>query len=92
MVIAAARAAGKLLALPAEHDDAARDQLAALLGDFDADADARSAALESLVALNDPRLASALQAAVLDAGLERSELLRRIESLLAERKIAVKAG
>ena len=46
----------------------------------------RTAALDSLVALNDPRLGKALVAAVRDGALENSDLLRQIEELLARQK------
>ncbi len=87
---AAARAAAKLLLLPNTKDDPARDQLAALLADADAEPYARSAALEALIAINDPRLPAALQAAARDATLERSNLLQRVETVIAEKKIALK--
>jgi HEAT repeat protein len=83
---ASARAAGKLLALPKVEADDIRDRLASLLSDSDAAQSARSAALDSLVALNDPRLDHALAAAVTDAGLERTELMARIEQTIKERK------
>jgi len=48
---------------------------------------ARLAALNSLLALNDPRLDGALALAVRDAGLESSDLLNKIEKQLCKRKV-----
>ena len=64
-----------------------RDQLASLLADPRAPLEARTAAFDSLVVLNDPRLDSALSQTARDAGLEGGELLNKIEKLLRERKI-----
>ena len=86
VVVAAARAARKLLAAPEVRADEVRDRLAALLADPDASQPVRAAALESLVALDDPRLAGALRPAVRDGGLEGTDLLRRIEEQLALRR------
>jgi len=47
----------------------------------------RLAALNSLLALNDPRLDGALTVAVRDVGLERSDLLNKIEEQLCKRKV-----
>ena len=63
--------------------------IASLLADPGAPQQARVAALDSLVALNDPRLEAALIQAVRDAGLEGSDLLNRIEKLLRQRKVRV---
>jgi HEAT repeat protein len=87
MLTASARAAGNLAGLAAVRADDVRDQLASLLADPQAPQDARAAALDSLVALNDRRLDGALAQAVRDAGLEESDLLNRIEQLLSERKV-----
>jgi HEAT repeat protein len=87
MLTASARAAGNLAGLPSANANDVRDQLAALLADPQASQQARAAALDSLVALNDPRLDGALAQAVRDAGLEGSDLLNRIEQLLRERKV-----
>jgi HEAT repeat protein len=87
MLAASARAAGNLVALPGKKADDVGDQLALLLGDPGAPQEARAAALDSLVALNDPRLDDALTQAVRDAGLEESDLLNHIEKLLRERKV-----
>jgi HEAT repeat protein len=86
VVVAAARAARKLLAAPEARSDEVRDRLAALVADADASQAVRAAALESLVSSQDPRLGTALVAAAGDGGLEGSELMRRIEELLAARK------
>jgi hypothetical protein len=87
MLTASARAAGNLAGLPGVKADAVRDQLAGLLADPQAPQEARAVALDSLVALNDPRLDGALAQAVRDAGLEESDLLSHIEQLLRERKV-----
>src|ERR1700688_1042670 len=84
---ASARAASKLLALPGVSADDVRDRLAALLADRGAWQPARLAALNSLLALNDPRLDGALAIAVRDAGLENSELLSKIEEQLCKRSV-----
>jgi HEAT repeat protein len=86
VVVAAARAAGKLLALPDVKADDVRDRLAALLADQSASQPVREAALGTLVSLNDPRLGEALTRAARDSGLEGSDLLRRIEDRLATRQ------
>jgi HEAT repeat protein len=84
---ASARAAGKLLVSPGVSADDVRDCLAALLTDRGAWQPARLAALNSLLALNDRRLDSALAFAVRDAGLENSELLNKIEEQLCQRSV-----
>jgi HEAT repeat protein len=89
MVAASAEAAGKLLALPGAQADNVSDQLATLLADGDASPEARTAALRSLLILNDPRLNLALANAVRDAGLEGSRLMEQIDKHLRERKIAL---
>ena len=87
VLTASARSAGNLVALPGVKADDVRDQLASLLADSGAPQEARAAALNSLVALNDPRLDGALNQAVRDAGLEGSDLLAKIDKLLRERKV-----
>jgi len=87
MLTASARASRNLVTLPGAKADDLRDQLALLLTDASAPPEARAAALDSLAALNDPRLDHALAQAVRDAGLEGSDLLGRIEKLLRERKV-----
>ena len=89
VVLASARAAGKLLAPLGVKADDVRDQLAALFADADASEVLRLAALDTLVKVNDPRLDKALRAAVRDAGLESTSLMYRTEQLLAERKVKV---
>lgn len=84
---ASARAAGNLVALPGVSADDVRDQLATLLADRGAWQPARLAALNSLLALNDPRLDGALAVAVRDAGLENGDLLNKIEEQLYKRKV-----
>ncbi len=87
IVTASARAAGNLLALATVKADDVHDQLASLLADPGSPEQARAAALESLLKLNDPRLDSALAQAVRDARLEGGNLLGKIEKLLRERKV-----
>jgi hypothetical protein len=67
LLIASARAAGNLAALPGVTLGDVRDQLASLLGDPGAPLEARAAPLDSLVTLNDARLDRALSQAVRDA-------------------------
>jgi HEAT repeat protein len=87
LLIASARAAGNLAALPGVTAGDVRDQLASLLADPGAPLEARAAALDSLVTLNDARLDGALSQAVRDAGLEEGDLLNKIEKFLRERKV-----
>jgi len=87
MAVASARAAGNLAALPGTNADDIRDQLAELLSDPGASQEARGAALDSLLALHDPRLDGALAGAVRDPGLEESDLRYRAEKALRERKV-----
>ncbi len=87
LVLAAAAAARRLLAHPEVQADGTRDQLAALLADASASEQTRRAALDTLLALKDPRLDRALLAAVGEASLERTDLLSQVERLLRERKI-----
>ncbi len=87
MLAAAARAAGNLATLPGARADDIRDQLAALLSDAGAPQEARGAALDSLLALNDARLDGALAKSVRDAGLEGTDLLYKIEKALRDRKV-----
>jgi hypothetical protein len=86
---ASARAAGNLVALPGVSAGDVRDQLAILLADRGAWQPARLAALNSLLALNDPRLDSALALAVRDAGFESTDLLNKIEEQLYNRKVTL---
>ena len=78
--------ARKLLAQAGVRADDVRDELASLLTDIHANQAVRAAALETLVSLDDPRLAAALRAAARDAGLEGSPLLQAVEERLAARK------
>jgi len=87
IVTASARAAGNLLALATVKADDVHDQIASLLADPGSPEEARAAALESLLTLNDPRLNGALAQAVRDARLEGGNLLGKIEKLLRERKV-----
>ncbi len=86
VVIAAARAAAKLLARPGPGGEGIRNRLAALLADVDASLPVRQAALESLVALDDPRLGPALAAVARDANLEGSPLLVEVERRISGRE------
>ena len=79
LVIAACRAAGRLLARPGLKSDSVRDRLAALLADPDASVLVRQAALESMVALGDSRLARTLATVARDAKLEGTPLLHDVE-------------
>jgi HEAT repeat protein len=90
VVIAAARASRRLLALPGVKSDDIRERLASLLADVHATQPVRGAVLETLVTLKDPRLAVALGAAVRDAGLEDSPLLQTVEGQLSARKERLK--
>ena len=90
LVIAAARAAAKLLARPGISSDQVRDRLASLLADADASPAVRQAALDALTALHDTRLTKALEAAARDANLEGSPLLEQVEHLLATRTETLK--
>lgn len=87
MVTASARAVGNLLAFTTIKADDIRDQLASLLADSGSPEEARAAALESLLMLNDQRLDGALAQADRDARLEGGNLLGKIEKLLRERKV-----
>ena len=87
IAFASIQAAAKLLAVKDVKADELREQLATLFADGDAKKGLRLAALDALVAVNDPRLEQALKAAVRDAGLEGSELMARTEKLLRDRKV-----
>jgi hypothetical protein len=87
IMIAGTRAASRLLAQPEINGDAVRDQLAALLNDSTASEAVRTAALDALEALKDPRLDRALALADADATLETTHLLGRVERLMIERKV-----
>jgi HEAT repeat protein len=91
IVVAAARAAGKLIKKVGNDATELRAALAVLLADSSATEPMRAAALESLVLIEDPRLNTALASAVTDAGLEDTPLLARIEELLRERKVRLAA-
>ena len=85
LVIAAAQAAARLLARPDIKAEPVRDRLAALLADADAAETVRNAALDALIALDDPRLVPTLSAVARDANLEGTPLLARVESELVKR-------
>jgi hypothetical protein len=51
----------------------------------------RAAALEALIMIEDPRIHTALAAAVADAGLEGTSLQGRAEELMRERKVRLPA-
>jgi hypothetical protein len=86
LLIASARAAGNLAALPGVTADDVRNQLASLLADPGAPSEARAAALDSLVTLKDARLDGALAQAVRDAGLEEGDLLARLRNYCANER------
>lgn len=86
VVVAAAQAAQKLLSRPGVKADDVRERLSALLADVSASVPVRTAALQTLVALEDARLGSALTAAARDANLENTDLIRQVEERLAARK------
>jgi HEAT repeat protein len=85
VVLNAARAGVALLKKPDLKDDRVRDGLAGLLSGADASPEVRSAALDALVSLDDPRLLAALNVAASDVNLEGSPLLARIEAELETR-------
>jgi HEAT repeat protein len=87
IVIAGAAAARRLLAHADIKAPATRDHLAAILADSSASDQTRRAALDALLALDDPRLNGAIITAASDANLEGTDLLTQIERLLRERKI-----
>jgi HEAT repeat protein len=87
IVVAGAAAARRILARQDVKADDIRDQLAGLLADSSASEQTRRAALDTLSALNDPRLDGALITAVADGNLERTDLLAQVERLLRERKV-----
>ncbi len=88
LVIAATQAAARLLTRPELKSEPIRDRLAALLADADASPSVRAAALDALVALDDPRLPAALSAVARDANLEGTPLLVDVERELAGRSKA----
>ncbi|MDB5385373.1 MAG: hypothetical protein JWM11_1019 [Planctomycetaceae bacterium] len=90
VVIASARAAGKLVPAAEGQAEEIRTQLVTLLANADATEEVRAAVLDALLAIKDPRLNRALNAAVRDAGLEGSALLERIEKVMREQKIELK--
>ena len=85
IVIAAARAAAKLLARPGLKDDGIRDRLAALLADSDASPSVRHYALRALAALDDSRRDVTLALVARDANLENTPLLAEVERALSHR-------
>ncbi len=84
VVIAAARAAAKLLAHPDLKDDAIRDRLAALLANSDASPSVRHSALRALASLQDSRLDATLALVARDANLEGTPLLDEVELMLSK--------
>jgi hypothetical protein len=80
------RAVRKLVPPAGAQGDDIQDDLANLVGDAYTNQSVRTAALETLVSLNDSRLAAALSIAARDAGLEGSPLLQAVEERLASRK------
>jgi hypothetical protein len=90
VAIAATQAARKLLPPAGAQGDDIWDDLANLLGDAHVNQSVRATALETLVSLNDPRLAAALSTAARDVGLEGSPLLQVIEERLVLRNDRIK--
>jgi HEAT repeat protein len=89
IVAASVRGAAALFARGEVDDAALRDEIAALLASADAVVGVRTAALDALVELEDPRLDAALAAAVRDGRLETTGLLERVETLLEEQTVAL---
>ncbi len=84
IVIAAARAAARLLDHAEHNDDAIRDRLAALLAHSDASPAVRDVALRVLIALDDRRLRPTLERVARDANLEGTPLLTQVEQTLSQ--------
>ncbi len=82
VVLNAALAAVTLLKKAALKDDKVSDRLAFLLSSADGSAEVRSAALDALVSLDDPRLLASLSTAAKDVNLEGTPLLAKIEAAL----------
>jgi HEAT repeat protein len=91
IVIASARSAGSLIKKSGHAVAEFRDALATLLADSSATEPMRAAALEALILIEDPRIDTALAAAVADAGLEGTSLQGRVEELMRERKVRLVA-
>lgn len=89
VVAASVRGAAALFARGEVDDAALLDEIAALLASADAGLGVRTAALDALVELEDPRLDAALAAAVYDGRLETTGLLDRVETLLEEQTVAL---
>jgi HEAT repeat protein len=89
IVAASVRGAAALFARGEVDDAALRDEIAALLASPDAALGVRTAALDALVELEDPRLDAALATAVFDGRLETTGLLDRVETLLEEQTVAL---
>ncbi len=91
IVVAAALASGKLIKKTGADAIELRETLAALLSDSSATEPMRTAALESLLLIDEPRLDLALAAAATDSGLETTSLLQRVEELLRARMVRLAA-
>jgi hypothetical protein len=91
IVIASARSGGSLIKKSGHAAAEFRDALATLLADSSATEPMRAAALEALIMIEDPRIHTALAAAVADAGLEGTSLQGRAEELMRERKVRLPA-
>ena len=90
IVRAAAQAAAKLARVkPQLISEDLRSAVAALISDAQAEEDARNLALDALLTLKEPRVNEILTKVSRETALENTELMRRIERLLAERKISV---
>ena len=93
VVIAAARAAAKLLSQQVNEQTQAsidiRRALAAFASDPEAALAIRQYALEGLIAAEDPQLDKILVAMTRDSRIEQTELLDRVRELMRERKVAL---
>lgn len=91
IVVASVQGAASLVKRGEIDDESLRDEIAGLLASADGSREVRTAALDALRELEDPRLDVALAAAALDGQLEGTPFLETIEELLEERKVRVAA-
>ncbi len=89
IVIEGTLAAEQLLSRSLRPFPVIREQLADLVTNRRASTTVRWAALDALVALDDPRLNDPLRLSVRDAAIESTPLMTRIEELLALRSVAL---
>ena len=90
LALAGIAAARQLLAEKGNGQDTIRDNLAQRLADPLSSAPVREAALKTLQALEDPRLARALPTGAREAALENTPLLAQFEDELARQRIPLK--